>query len=68
MSCSPPHLLQETKTLYWARELFAVEGTVSPILSFDCTKAAVLNCASSEDEIIYQEVQTDNECGFQLRD
>jgi len=68
ISCSPPHLLQETKTLYWARELFAVEGTVSPIVSFDCIKAAVLNCASSEDEIIYQEVQTDNECGFQLRD
>ena len=51
-SCSPPHLLQETKTLYWAREFFAVEGTVSRIVSFDCIKATVLNCALSEDEII----------------
>jgi hypothetical protein len=30
--------------------------------------AAVLNCVLSGDEIIYQEVQTDDVCGFQFRD
>lgn len=33
VSCSPPHLLQETKTWYLARECLA-EGTASPIGSF----------------------------------
>jgi hypothetical protein len=63
-SCSPPHLLQETETLYWARDFFAVVvGTVLCIVGFDCIKGAVLNRALSEDKI-----QTDDVSGFQFYD
>ena len=48
----------------------------SPVIGFEfggrkeekSGAVAVLNCALSEDEIIYQEVQTDIVCGFQFRD
>jgi hypothetical protein len=44
MSCVPPHLLQRTKILYRAAELFVVSGFASCMPSFSCMAARIVRC------------------------